>query len=136
VGDRFIFQKLQERGWSLGGETSGHILLTDIHTTGDGIITALKIVEAMIESGKTIDSLIEGLELFPQVVVNVAIQSGCNWPATGKFEKARSEVIDKLGKDGRVLVRPSGTEPIIRIMVESKDRVLSTESANYLASFF
>jgi phosphoglucosamine mutase len=136
VGDRFIFQKLQERGWSLGGETSGHILLTDIHTTGDGIITALKIVEAMIESGKTIDSLIEGLELFPQVMVNVAIQSGCSWPASGKFERARAEVIDKLGKDGRILVRPSGTEPIIRIMVESKDRVLSTESANYLASFF
>ena len=120
----------------MGGETSGHILLTDIHTTGDGIITALKIVEAMLESGQSITKLIEGLELFPQVLVNVAMKPGANWPANVKFENAQTEVIKKLGQNGRVLVRPSGTEPIIRIMVESKDRVLSTESADYLASFF
>ena len=96
----------------------------------------MKIVEAMIENGKSIDSLIEGLELFPQVLVNVAIKSDFNWRVSREFEKARTEVINKLGKDGRILVRPSGTEPIIRIMVESKDKVLSTESADYLASFF
>ncbi|HJQ63782.1 MAG TPA: phosphoglucosamine mutase [Burkholderiales bacterium] len=120
VGDRYILEVLHERGWRLGGENSGHIVCLERHTTGDGIISALQVLRALRESGATLDEAVAGVTLYPQVLVNVQLTRRFDF----KNHRAVKEVVARaeqdLGASGRVLLRASGTEPVIRVMVEGK----------------
>jgi phosphoglucosamine mutase len=120
VGDRYVLEELEKRGWLLGGEGSGHLLALDKHSTGDGIISALQVLQAVQRSGKTFAQILDGLTLFPQVLLNVRLRPGQVWqsPALDAMVKT---VEAELGSAGRVLIRPSGTEPLVRVMVEARD---------------
>ena len=118
VGDRYVLELLKEAGWQYGGESSGHILCLDRHTTGDGTISALQVLAAVVDLQRTLPDLISDLVLCPQVLVNVALPQGFDWKAHTPFQDRLKEVQDILLDRGRVLVRPSGTEPLLRIMVE------------------
>jgi phosphoglucosamine mutase len=120
VGDRYVLEELDKRGWLLGGEGSGHLLALDKHTTGDGIISALQVLQAVQRSGKTIAQILHGLTLFPQELINIRLKPGQVW-ATPALEAMVKTVEAELGNTGRVLIRPSGTEPLVRVMVEARD---------------
>ncbi len=121
VGDRYVLELLQEKGWQLGGENSGHIICLDKHTTGDALVSALQVLTAVRESGATLGELCRELTLYPQKLVNVKVGKGFNWEANAAVGKAKEAAERKLGKAGRVLLRPSGTEPVLRVMVEGED---------------
>ena len=133
VGDRYVLELLQERGWKLGGENSGHILCLDSHTTGDGIISALQVLAALRASGASLPEACAGLEFYPQVLVNVRLSEGFDWHADGSIADARKQAEDALGDRGRVLLRPSGTEPLLRVMVEGSDHKEVESHANRIA---
>ena len=133
VGDRYVLEMLQEKGWLYGGESSGHILCLDNHTTGDGTISALQVLSALRNSGQTMSELTADLVLFPQKLINVKVPQGFDWAHHDGLQKARTEVEERLGDDGRVLIRPSGTEPLLRLMVEARDAHAAESSAQYLA---
>jgi len=120
VGDRYVLETLQEKGWLYGGESSGHILCLDCHTTGDGTISALQVLGAVRRSGLTLPELTRDLTLLPQKLINVKVAKGFDWERHPGLQKAREEVERELGDDGRVLIRPSGTEPLLRVMVEAR----------------
>lgn len=122
VGDRYVLEMLIERGWSWGGENSGHIVCLDKHTTGDGIVSALQVLMALRLKKTRLQEYISELTLFPQVLVNVRIVNGFDYNKSDEIKKAVSEAESELGDTGRVLLRPSGTEPLIRVMVEGKSR--------------
>ncbi len=121
VGDRYVLEMLQEKSWQLGGENSGHIICLDKHTTGDGIVSALQVLSAIRSSGATLSNLCGGLKLYPQELLNVRVPAGFDWQKQPAITKAKLEAEKTLGADGRVLLRPSGTEPVLRVMVEGKD---------------
>ncbi len=121
VGDRYVLEMLQEKDWQLGGENSGHIICLDKHTTGDGIVSALQVLSAVRTRRATLGTLCQGLALYPQELVNVRVAKGFDWQKQPAVAKAKREAERALGKDGRVLLRPSGTEPVLRVMVEGKD---------------
>jgi len=121
VGDRYVLEMLQERSWQLGGENSGHIICLDKHTTGDGIVSALQVLSAVRSSEATLGKLCGGLSLYPQQLVNVRVAKGFDWQKMPTIVKAKSDAERALGTNGRVLLRPSGTEPVLRVMVEGKD---------------
>jgi phosphoglucosamine mutase len=121
VGDRYVLEMLQEKSWQLGGENSGHIICLDKHTTGDGIVSALQVLSAVRKSGATLGELCRGLSLYPQHLVNVRVAKGFDWQKMPAIVKAKSEAERMLGARGRVLLRPSGTEPVLRVMVEGQD---------------
>jgi len=121
VGDRYVLELLKERGWQLGGENSGHIICLDKHTTGDGIVSALQVLSAIRTSRSTISKLCRGLELYPQELVNVRVPKGFDWQKEPEIAHAKEDAERALGRNGRVLLRPSGTEPVLRVMVEGKD---------------
>lgn len=121
VGDRYVLETLVERGWQLGGENSGHIICLDKHTTGDGIVSALQVLAAMRERGKSLAQLCKPLKLYPQVLINVRVAKGFDWKSHPGIVKAKDGVERALGTSGRVLLRPSGTEPLLRVMVEGRD---------------
>ncbi|UDG83158.1 phosphoglucosamine mutase [Candidatus Vallotia lariciata] len=120
VGDRYILEQLLERGWQLGAEGSGHILSLDRHTTGDGIVSALLVLAAIKRSGQMLAQLLSGLTLFPQTLVNVQMLPGTDWRNNFAIRKAVAQVEKALGQSGRVLIRASGTEPVLRVMVEAQ----------------
>ncbi|WP_225721157.1 phosphoglucosamine mutase [Candidatus Vallotiella sp. (ex Adelges kitamiensis)] len=120
VGDRYILEQLRERGWQLGAEGSGHILSLDHHTTGDGIVSALLVLAAIKRSGQMLDQLLGELILFPQTLVNVQILPGVDWQSNTAIREAVVQAKNALGQSGRVLVRASGTEPVLRVMVEAQ----------------
>jgi phosphoglucosamine mutase len=122
VGDRYVTEMLQEKRWQLGGENSGHIICLDKHTTGDGIVSALQVLSAVRSSGATLGNLCGGLSLYPQQLVNVRVAKDFDWQKMPAIVKAKSDAERALGANGRVLLRPSGTEPVLRVMVEGKDR--------------
>jgi phosphoglucosamine mutase len=133
VGDRYVIEMMQEKGWKLGGENSGHIICSDVTTTGDGLVSALKVLFAIVATGKTLDQLRHGMSLFPQIMINVRISQKVNlndYPAIAEASKA---IETKLAGRGRVLLRPSGTEPVVRVMVEGEDRDLVTALCQELA---
>ncbi len=132
VGDRYVLEMLQERGWLVGGEGSGHLLFLDKHTTGDGIISALQVLAALRHSGKTLAGMTADMQLWPQTLLNVRIPSGFDWQSSKALlsEKERAEA--ELGTTGRVLIRPSGTEPLLRVMVEARDAELARSLAERL----
>lgn len=133
VGDRYVLEELIERGWQLGGEGSGHLLLLDRHTTGDGIVAALQILELAVRTGKTLGALLESVHLFPQTLVNVRLRDGVDWKTHPGFAQARAKVEGSINGSGRVLIRASGTEPVLRIMVEHADPKVGHQSAQTLA---
>ncbi|MEE8254953.1 MAG: phosphoglucosamine mutase [Nitrosomonadaceae bacterium] len=122
VGDRHVLELLQKKGWELGGEGSGHIICVDKHTTGDGIISALQVLHAMRDSGKTLAELSRGVTLYPQQLINVKIQKGFDFHANAAIKEAQIKAKRDLGDRGRILLRTSGTEPLVRIMVEGESR--------------
>ena len=135
VGDRHVLEELLQRGWQLGGEGSGHLLMLDRHTTGDGIVSALTVLEAVVRSGRSMASLLEGIELFPQTMINVAVAADAHWRPTPSLAARTADVERRLGREGRVLIRASGTEPVVRVMVESSDAALAKQAAQELADW-
>jgi phosphoglucosamine mutase len=121
VGDRYVLEMLQEKSWQLGGENSGHIICLDKHTTGDGIVSALQVLSAVRANATTLAELCGGLTLYPQELVNVKVPTGFDWQKKPAIARAKEEAEKALGANGRVLLRPSGTEPVLRVMVEGKD---------------
>ena len=133
VGDRYVMEELQARGWLFGGESSGHIIALDRQTTGDGIVSALQVLAAVEETGRTLSELMEGLVMMPQVLINKRIERGYDWKANAGFMAAVKDAEAKLAGTGRILIRPSGTEPLLRIMVEAEDRELARATATATA---
>ena len=133
VGDRYVLEVLQQHGWVLGGEGSGHLLFLDKHTTGDGIVSALQVLSALRRSGQTLAQSTADMTLWPQTLINVKVQPGFDWQKNSAVvaEKERAEA--ELGDAGRVLIRPSGTEPLVRVMVEARDPVLARKLAEQIA---
>jgi len=134
VGDRYVLEMLQEKGWQLGGENSGHIICLDKHTTGDGIISALQVLSALRKQRTTLAEFSRELELYPQVLINVHVRRGYDWQKQPSVLKAKQAAERSLGKNGRVLLRPSGTEPVLRVMVEGKDADKVRRLADTLAA--
>lgn len=133
VGDRYVLQMMQERQWQLGGENSGHIVCADVTTTGDAIVSALKVLYALATTGSNLHSLKTGMSKFPQVMVNVRVASRFNVDAHEGIQQASRAVEQRLAGRGRVLLRASGTEPLIRVMVEGEDGQLVHQLAHELA---
>lgn len=121
VGDRYVLEELERHGWSLGGEGSGHLLVLDRHTTGDGLVSALQVLAACMDSGQTMAQLLSDVTLFPQTLINVRLQPGQDWKTNTRLDEEIHAVQAELGETGRVLIRPSGTEPLLRVMVEARD---------------
>lgn len=134
VGDRYVLEELERHQWLLGGEGSGHLLVMDRHSTGDGLISALQVLQACVRSGKSIAGLMSGLSLFPQTLLNVRLRPGQDWRATPGLDAAISEAESELGSNGRVLIRASGTEPLVRVMVEAHDPALAADCASRIAA--
>ena len=133
VGDRYVLEELVARGWQLGGEGSGHLLALDKHTTGDGIVSALLVLQAACRTGRSIAELLHGVTLFPQTLVNVRLKPGIDWAANPALAEARALAARDLGADGRVLIRASGTEPLVRVMVEARDAAQAKACAERIA---
>ncbi len=133
VGDRYVLELLQQKGWLYGGESSGHLLAMDCHTTGDGTISALQMLAAVKRSGKSLAELTSDLKMFPQTLINVKVPKGFKWQEHQPLVLAQQKVEASLGRDGRVLIRPSGTEPLIRVMVEAKSEAVANAAAKELA---
>jgi phosphoglucosamine mutase len=121
VGDRYVLEELVSRRWQLGGEGSGHLLVLDKHTTGDGIVSALQILQAVRHSGRPLAELLAGVALFPQTLINVRLANGSDWKKNASLAVEQERVSRELGDDGRLLIRASGTEPVLRVMVEARD---------------
>jgi phosphoglucosamine mutase len=121
VGDRYVLEAMEERDWILGGEGSGHLLALDKHTTGDGLISALQVLQACVRAGKSMADLLTGVTLFPQTLLNVRLRPGTDWQASAALKEQTLAVEHELGQNGRVLIRASGTEPLVRVMVEARD---------------
>jgi phosphoglucosamine mutase len=133
VGDRYVLEELEQRGWVLGGEGSGHLLALDKHTTGDGLISALQVLTSTVRSGHSLAQLLQGVTLFPQTLINVRLKPGQDWQQSrslaAESERARAE----LEGHGRILIRASGTEPVLRVMVEARDEAQAKATAERLA---
>ena len=124
VGDRYVLEMMESEGWALGGESSGHIVCKDVTTTGDGIISSLQVVRALIEQDKTLAEAVSEMPMFPQVMINVPVVNKINVGESPEVKKAIAQAEGKMAGRGRVLLRPSGTEPVIRVMVEGEEHAL------------
>ena len=133
VGDRYVLELLKQKSWILGGEGSGHLLCLDQHTTGDGTIAALQVLAAMSQQKKSLAQLLDSVKIYPQVLLNIKIQSTYDWKADEKLKAQISKVESDLQNTGRVLIRPSGTEPLLRVMVEAQDEAIALKSAKSIA---
>lgn len=134
VGDRYVLEELVARGWLLGGEGSGHLLALDRHTTGDGLVSALQVLQATMRSGMGLAELLADVTLFPQTLINVRLQPGQDWRRNDRLAAEQAAVTRELGEAGRILIRPSGTEPLLRVMVEARDDALAQACAERLAA--
>ncbi len=133
VGDRYVLEVMQENGWLFGGEGSGHLLALDKHTTGDGIVSALQVLSALKRSNKSLEECCAELTLFPQTLINVKVPAGFDWTKNPDMVAEKEAVEKELGDSGRVLIRASGTEPLIRVMVECKDADTAKSTARRIA---
>ncbi|MCC6072155.1 phosphoglucosamine mutase [Massilia sp. GCM10020059] len=133
VGDRYVLEVMQEKGWLFGGEGSGHLLALDKHTTGDGIVSALQVLSALKRSGKGLDECCGELTLYPQSLINVKVAPGFDWTKNAAMVAEKEKAEKELGDAGRVLIRASGTEPLIRVMVEAKTQELAESTARRIA---
>src|SRR5690606_35240801 len=136
VGDRYVFEELKRCGLSLGGEQSGHVLFLDKAPTGDGILTALQVLSAVRQSNKSLEEWLDEIPVYPQLLVNVEVPAGqrgtISQDASVAAEVSAAEA--ELGEEGRVLLRPSGTEPLVRVMVEGRDETVVRELAEKVAA--
>lgn len=133
VGDRYVLERLKERGWQIGGESSGHLLCLDCHSTGDGIVAALQVLAALRRYRSSMADWVKDLTMYPQVMINVPISVDLDWKAHLGLQKAQAAVQAQLGESGRVLIRASGTEAKLRLMVEASDKALAQACAQQLA---
>lgn len=133
VGDRYVLEMMKERGWNLGGEGSGHLLCLDKHTTGDGIVSALQVLSALKRSGETLVELTADISLYPQTLINLKVDAGFDWEKNLAMVEEKEAVERELGDNGRVLIRASGTEALIRVMVEAKNADLAQAMARRIA---
>lgn len=134
VGDRYVVEMLNQNGWLYGGENSGHILALDRHSTGDGIVAALQVLAAMRETSGDLKSLLSSLVLYPQKLINVPVSKGFSWRDSPAIKEVEQEVGEALRGRGRVLLRPSGTEPLLRVMVEGEDGAEVVQAAEKIAA--
>ena len=134
VGDRYVLEKLVEKNWILGGESSGHLLILDKHTTGDGLISCLQILQASLRTKKSLSEILQDVSLYSQVMVNIKLKPDMDWRVNDRFQKACQEIEKILGDHGRLLIRPSGTEPVLRIMVEAHELATAQSSVKKLAN--
>ena len=134
VGDRYVLEELHRRGWILGGEGSGHLLMLERHSTGDGLVSALQVLRACAASGRTVAEQLADVSLFPQTLINVRLQPGQDWQSNQRLKDETQAVEAELADAGRVLIRASGTEPLVRVMVEAQDGAVAQASAERLAS--
>jgi phosphoglucosamine mutase len=134
VGDRYVLEELDKRGWLLGGEGSGHLLALDRHTTGDGIVSALQVLQACVRSGRSVAESLDGVSLFPQTLINVRLAEGQDWRSNQALVSETQRAEAELGDAGRVLIRASGTEPLLRVMVEARDAAQAEACARRLAA--
>ena len=133
VGDRYVLEALEKHHWILGGEGSGHLLALDKHTTGDGLVSALQVLQTCVRSGRTMADLLKEVSLFPQTLVNVRLRPGQDWQANARMQEETEKVRSELGQSGRVLIRASGTEPLVRVMVEAQDATQAQRCAQRIA---
>ncbi|QNA88685.1 phosphoglucosamine mutase [Massilia sp. Dwa41.01b] len=133
VGDRYVLEVMKERGWIFGGEGSGHLLALDKHTTGDGIVSALQVLSALKRSGKSLEACCSELTLYPQTLINKRVAPGFDWTKDAAMVAEKEAVERELGDNGRVLIRASGTEPLIRVMVEAKQAEVAESMARRIA---
>ena len=133
VGDRYVLKTLRERGWLYGGESSGHLLCLDHHSTGDATISALQVLAAVQRTGQTLGELAEGLQMMPQTLINVRVERSFDWQAHEPLSRVMAEVERELADQGRILIRASGTEPLVRVMVEARSASLAEQAAQQLA---
>lgn len=134
VGDRYVMEQLQAKNWLLGGESSGHILVLDKHSTGDGIISALQVLQAVVRNQNSMAEMLKGIALYEQKMINVRIQKGMDWQQNTAMQQAITAAEQALGKTGRVLIRASGTEPVLRVMVEAQDAQKAQQWAENIAA--
>ena len=134
VGDRYVLEQLRKRGWLYGGESSGHLLCLDCHTTGDGIIAGLQVLAALKRSGQTLGQWVAELTMYPQKMINAPLKPGADWSSHAGLQDAQQQVETLLGDSGRMLIRASGTEPILRLMVEAEDEALANQCIEILAA--
>lgn len=133
VGDRYVLEELHRRGWILGGEGSGHLLMLERHSTGDGLVSALQVLRACAASGRTVTEQLADVALFPQTLINVRLQPGQDWQSNQRLKDETQAIEAELAGSGRVLIRASGTEPLVRVMVEAQDGAVAQGSAERLA---
>ena len=133
VGDRLVLEKMIKHGAVLGGEDSGHIILLEHHTTGDGILTALQLLAVMQNTGKTLSELAKVMKTYPQILKNIEVKNKINLNEIPSIQDTIKEVEDDLGKNGRVVVRYSGTQPLLRIMVEATTEEKTSECVRKIA---
>ena len=134
VGDRYVLEELAARRWLLGGESSGHLLALDRHSTGDGIVSALQVLQAVQHSGRSLQALLETVRLYPQVMINVRLKEGADWRQNTRLAELTERLSAELGRQGRVLIRASGTEPVLRVMVEAREESQARRAAEALAA--
>jgi phosphoglucosamine mutase len=134
VGDRYVLEALSNKGWRLGGESSGHILVLDKHSTGDGLVSALQVLQAVNRLGQSMAQALAEVPLFPQVMLNVKVAAGSDWKSNQKLQALIKEVEMELADTGRVLIRASGTEPVVRVMVEARQAEQTKALAEKLAA--
>ncbi len=134
VGDRYVLERMKEKGWRLGGENSGHLLCLDKHTTGDAIVSALAVLRALVEAKITLEVASAPVTLFPQRLINVRMPKGFDWNGSAAIRAAEADARAALGNAGRILLRPSGTEPVLRVMVEAIDRGTADACAQRVAN--
>ncbi len=133
VGDRYVLEELEKHKWILGGEGSGHLLALDKHTTGDGLVSALQVLQACVRSGKTMAQLLQGVTLFPQTLINVRLTPGQDWKSNARMAEETKAAEAALGDTGRVLIRARGTGPLVRVMVEARDAAQAQSCAQRIA---
>ena len=134
VGDRYVIELMKSRNWQLGGENSGHIICSDVTTTGDGVVAALKVLLALVDSGAPLHDLKTGMSKFPQVMINVTLKDKSRLDNNPEIDQAISSAEQKLNGRGRILLRPSGTEPVVRVMVEGENADLVSSLATEIAA--
>ncbi|QWE17435.1 phosphoglucosamine mutase [Polynucleobacter sp. AP-Nino-20-G2] len=134
VGDRYVLELLKQKGWLIGGEGSGHLLCLDQHSTGDGTIAALQVLAAMSQNKQGLAQLLDSVQIFPQVLLNIKFRAGYDWKSDDQLKSKISQVEQQLQGTGRVLIRASGTEPVLRVMVEAQDGDVAMSSAKSIAN--
>ena len=134
MGDRYVLEQLQKNGWLIGGESSGHILVLDKHSTGDGLVSALQVLNAVVRSGSSMAEMLADASLFPQTMINVRMEAGTDWQGSVELQQAIVEAEQALADNGRVLIRASGTEPVLRVMVEARDAAEAQRWAEAIAA--